>query len=79
MSEEPEPAGAKPWETGYSFLLLYVLSPEKYVAFALLANRETLQSADVFGGILLDMCGVAALGAGIGSVCCRCRWRSVTS
>jgi hypothetical protein len=64
---EPVAVGARPWETGRSFLLLYVLSPEKYVAFALLAHRETLQKVVVFGGILLDLCGVGALGAGIGN------------
>jgi hypothetical protein len=64
---EPAAVGARPWETGCSFLLLYVLSPEKYVAFALLAHRETLQKVVVFGGILLDLCGVGALGAGIGT------------
>ena len=37
------------------------------MAFALLPRRKTLRDAVVFGGILLDLCGVAALGAGLGS------------
>jgi hypothetical protein len=60
---------------GYGFLLMYVLAPEKFVAFALLlsgglaANKSlgALTPACVFGLAALDLCGMGALGAGLGA------------
>jgi hypothetical protein len=67
MNTPVDQSESKPWEQGLSFLLLYVLSPEKYVAFALFYKHKRVGTAVVGVGILLDLCGVAALGAGIGS------------
>lgn len=59
---------------GYGFLFMYVLAPEKFVMFALLfggglaTNKSlgALTPACVFGLTVLDLCGLGALGAGIG-------------
>ena len=54
---------------GYSFLFMYVVAPEKFVAAALFGEGgldiEDLYMAALFGGALLDLCGLAALGAGL--------------
>ena len=54
---------------GYVFLGLYVLAPEKFVAVAAFfeggADKEGLGVLLAFGGVLLDLCGVAALVAGL--------------
>jgi hypothetical protein len=54
---------------GYAFLALYVLAPEKVVAFAAFDqggyDNDILFYALPLGGILLDLCGVAALVAGL--------------
>ena len=54
---------------GYSFLFMYVVAPEKFVAIALLGNgglnKQDLYIPAVFA--LLDLCGLAALGAGVGA------------
>ena len=67
---------------GYAFLAMYVLAPEKFVALALGLGRGSW-SADcclggsclgdlwvllLVGGALLDLCGVAALVAGLHSL-----------
>eukprot|EP01046_Picozoa_sp_COSAG06_P029357 COSAG06_NODE_2714_length_6403_cov_23.366593_4_plen_542_part_00 len=57
---------------GSSFLYCYVLAPEKYMAFALLGegglDRRRLSFIVVANVVpLLDLCGVGALGAGIGA------------
>eukprot|EP01047_Picozoa_sp_COSAG01_P016036 COSAG01_NODE_811_length_13417_cov_6.641012_8_plen_1526_part_00 len=70
-------------ECGYIFLLMYVLAPEKFVGFSLfeqggldtlddekLSNPQTAVVLTVlYGGTspLLDLCGVGALFAGLGS------------
>jgi hypothetical protein len=54
---------------GYVFLGLYVLAPEKFVAQAAFgkggADKEDLYYLLVVGGVLLDLCGVAALAVGL--------------
>ena len=60
---------------GYVFLGMYVLAPEKFVAFATLgagSSNGEISPFDFFlrillllGGVLLDLCGVAALVAGL--------------
>ena len=56
---------------GYPFLFMYVIAPEKFVAFALFfkggLDIECLGAVAWLGGALLDLCGVAALGAGVGA------------
>ena len=56
---------------GYPFLFMYVIAPEKFVAFALfregVLDKQGLGAAALLGGALLDLCGVAALGAGVGA------------
>ena len=57
-------------ECGYSFLALYVLAPEKFVAMALFDHRglgPDLWKDPIYGLALLDLCGLGALGAGLGS------------
>ena len=60
-------AGA-PWG-GYGFLALYVLAPEKFVAMAAFdlggLDNGNLWALSWFGGLLLDLCGVGALVAGL--------------
>ena len=55
---------------GYSFLFMYVADPEKLVALALFDTgglaSYALMGVAMLGGSLLDLCGVAALGAGVG-------------
>ncbi len=58
-------------EGGYAFLAMYVLAPEKYVALALF-GKGGLDSCLVIPvvillGPLLDLCGLGALGAGLGA------------
>lgn len=52
------------------FAAMYTIAPEKYVALALLdkggLDKQCLLHMLVFGGPVLDACGLAALGAGIG-------------
>ena len=54
-----------------SFLVMYVIAPEKYVLDALFQNgglrRITMLEFFRNGGGLLDVCGVGALGAGLGT------------
>ena len=58
---------------GYGFLALYVLAPEKFVASVLAStcasagSRKCVRGSGLFGLALLDLCGVAALGAGLGA------------
>ena len=56
---------------GYSFLFMYVADPEKLVALALFDTgglaSYALMGVAMLGGSLLDLCGVAALGAGVGA------------
>ena len=58
-------------EGGYTSLFMYVIAPEKFVAFALFfkggLDIECLGAVAWLGGALLDLCGVAALGAGVGA------------
>eukprot|EP01045_Picozoa_sp_COSAG04_P028832 COSAG04_NODE_4580_length_2005_cov_2.719307_1_plen_386_part_00 len=55
-------------QRGYGFLALYVLAPEKFVALAADRGDESnLFLCALLGGALLDLCGVAALGAGLGA------------
>ena len=55
--------------SGYSFLALYVLAPEKFVAVAALHEGglgwEIVVVLALLGGALLDLCGVGALIAGL--------------
>ena len=56
---------------GLSFLVMYVIAPEKYVVNALfqrggLAQLPLVDIARTGGG-LLDACGLGALGAGLGA------------
>ena len=58
---------------GYGWLALYVLAPEKFVVMAL-TSEGGLDMEDCWGtgwflfvGPLLDLCGMAALGAGLGA------------
>ena len=62
-----------PLYAGYTWLAMYVLAPEKFVVMAL-TNRGGLDMEDWIGGVwgfligpLLDLCGMAALGAGLGA------------
>ena len=52
---------------GYGFLAMYVVAPEKFVSLALLGARYYLSGGFLImlGGGLLDLCGLAALGAGL--------------
>jgi len=54
---------------GYSFLAVYVLAPEKFVAVAAFdeggLDNDTLIGLIWLGGLLLDLCGVGALVAGL--------------
>jgi hypothetical protein len=53
---------------GYSFLAMYVVAPEKFVALALLGEKGGLNISDgqaLLCCALLDLCWVAALGAGL--------------
>ena len=54
---------------GYTFLGMYVLAPEKFVAMAAFeeggGDKECVAKVIVFGGVLFDLCGVAALVAGL--------------
>ena len=55
---------------GSLFLDLYVLAPEKFVAFAAFGEGgldHWVLALAVLGGALLDLCGLAALGAGLGA------------
>ena len=61
-----------PWDTGYSWLALYVLAPEKFVVLALtgpggLGMEDWGLRWVAIVGPLLDLCGMAALGAGLGA------------
>jgi hypothetical protein len=64
-------AARDPLFRGYTFLALYVLAPEKLAAFAAFGGGGSRSNGLVFllwvGGILLDLCGVAALVAGLAS------------
>ena len=56
--------------SGYSSLAFYVLAPDKFVAFAVYdENRlDSVRALAAFvfsGGMLLDLCGVGALIAGL--------------
>ena len=55
----------------YTFLFAYVIAPEKFVATALFRegglDSNGLMSVAMLVGVLLDLCGVAALGAGVGA------------
>lgn len=55
--------------TGWGFVVMYVLSPEKFVAWATFdkggIGRGWLWSIFLFGGTLLDICGIAALVVGL--------------
>ena len=62
-----------PLYAGYGWLALYVLAPEKFVVVAL-TGKGGLDMEDWIGGVwfafvgpLLDLCGMAALGAGLGA------------
>eukprot|EP01045_Picozoa_sp_COSAG04_P009309 COSAG04_NODE_535_length_12932_cov_12.604223_3_plen_1544_part_00 len=58
------------WFGGFGFLSLYVLAPEKFVAMALFSEGglgPDLWPYALYGLALLDMCGLGALGAGLGS------------
>ena len=61
--------GSDPFYRGHGFLALYVLAPEKFVAFAAFdmggLDNDDLAERIVFGGVLLDLCGVGALVAGL--------------
>ena len=54
---------------GYFFLAWYVLAPEKFVALAAFEKgglgNGVLAVLTVLGGLLLDLCGVGALVAGL--------------
>ena len=56
---------------GRSFLAMYVIAPEKFVAVALFGDggleSVILSLMAVFGGTVFDACGVMALGAGLGA------------
>ena len=57
-------------EGGYIFLAAYVLAPEKFIAGALFMEgglNNGVIGVALLGGALLDLCGVGALGAGLGS------------
>ena len=54
--------GTDAFDGGYGFLAMYVVAPEKFVAFALFGDGGILAT---FGGALLDLCGLGALGAGL--------------
>ena len=63
---------ARGFEGGYLFLAMYVVAPEKYVGFALFdqggLDKGSLGSIVVgLLGPLLDLCGLGALGAGLGA------------
>ena len=55
---------------GYGFLFMYVVAPEKLLVGALFEggglDKQGLVFVAMLGGVLLDFCGVAALGAGVG-------------
>ena len=63
-----DPGGLNAWG-GYGFLALYVLAPEKFVAFAAFEkgglDNDALVGLSFLGGPLLDLCGVGALVAGL--------------
>jgi hypothetical protein len=71
IADEKATSIAPEWEYGPSFLALYVLAPEKFVAFALFGkqgfNVRWLGNLIVVVSIILDLCAVGALGAGLGS------------
>ena len=54
---------------GYLFLAMYVIAPEKFVAFALFGEGGLgmggWENLALYGGALLDLCGLAALGEGL--------------
>jgi hypothetical protein len=55
---------------GYKFLALYVLAPEKFVAYAMFGrggalNSEGLIRATFVCEVVLDLCGVGALASGL--------------
>ena len=56
---------------------MYVVAPEKFVARALFESggldKEDLLAVAVVGGVLLDLCGLAALAAGPRRAACRPR------
>ena len=56
---------------GYTFLAMYVVAPEKYVGFALFRkgglDNGGLVAVVLLLGPLLDLCGLGALGAGLGA------------
>ena len=56
--------GFESFYCGYGFLALYVLAPEKFVAMAAF-GRGDMFALSVAGGVLLDLCGVGALVAGL--------------
>eukprot|EP01047_Picozoa_sp_COSAG01_P011795 COSAG01_NODE_520_length_16006_cov_6.454077_3_plen_488_part_00 len=55
--------------SGYGFLAMYVLAPEKFVALAAYSKGgldwECVTFLALLGGVLLDLCGVGALIAGL--------------
>eukprot|EP01043_Picozoa_sp_COSAG02_P073651 COSAG02_NODE_14407_length_1276_cov_0.753611_1_plen_137_part_00 len=59
--------------SGYTFLAMYIVAPEKFVALVLFYSLKSPpilcgnMLVTVFGGALLDLCGLAALGAGLGA------------
>jgi hypothetical protein len=56
-------------ESGYTFLVMYVMAPEKFVFLALLEGGLQMTECAyilLIGSTLLDVCGIVALGAGIG-------------
>eukprot|EP01046_Picozoa_sp_COSAG06_P017263 COSAG06_NODE_1167_length_10451_cov_16.691654_1_plen_675_part_00 len=64
--------GARGLNGGYGFLAMYVVAPEKYVGLALLdpggLNKGSLATTVVAVlGPLVDLCGLGALGAGLGA------------
>ena len=60
-------AGGHPWTSGYSFLAMYVVAPEKFVALALFekGGLNILDGEALRCCALLDLCWLAALGAGL--------------
>ena len=64
--------GGDKLEGGYTFLAMYVVAPEKYVGLALLGgggldNKGLWLPVVLYLGPLLDLCGLGALGAGLGA------------
>jgi hypothetical protein len=64
--------GKQPWVGGYTFLTMYAVAPEKFVALALFEkgglNNQWLKGGRVvLCSALLDFCGLAALGTDLGA------------